>query len=210
MGGSRRSRKGADPNPIEGIVVHGDSWGESRALDKRLVSACLRGDEEAWVAVWQRYGPLVKAVARRAGCDAEEARDVVQRVALVALQSLSSLKNPEKLAGWLAGVARFQSFEVVRQRRPAEDLDSVGPSVDPRADDELIREQELALLQRAFGQLEERCQRLLQRLELKEPPDSYRDVASSEGLSETSIGPIRRRCMQRLRRLVEQLSQSAS
>jgi RNA polymerase sigma factor (sigma-70 family) len=190
--------------------VHGDNWGESRALDNRLVSACLRGDEEAWVAVWQRYGPLVKAVARRAGCDSEEARDVVQRVALVALQSLGSLKNPEKLAGWLAGVARFQSFEVVRQRRPAEDLDSVGPSVDPRADDELIREQELALLQQAFGRLEDRCRRLLHRLELKEPPESYRDVASAEGLSETSIGPIRRRCMQRLRKIVEELSRPAS
>ena len=190
--------------------MHGDSWVESRALDKGLVSACLRGDEEAWVAVWTRYGPLVKAVARRAGCDAEEARDVVQRVALVALQNLSSLKNPEKLAGWLAGVARFQAFEVVRQRRPGEDLDSVGPWVDARADDDLIRDQELALLQRAFEQLEDRCQRLLQRLELKEPPDSYRDVAIAEGLSETSIGPIRRRCMQRLRKLVEQLSRSAA
>jgi RNA polymerase sigma factor (sigma-70 family) len=190
-------------------VVDGNPWGESRALDKRLVSACLRGDEEAWVVVWQRYGPLVKAVARRTGCDSEEARDVVQRVALVALQNLSSLKNPEKLAGWLAGVARFQSLEVIRQRRPAEDIDGLAHSFDPRVDDELIRDQELALLQRSLEQLEDRCRRLLHRLELKEPPDSYRDVAAAEGLSETSIGPIRRRCMQRLRTIVERLSRSA-
>ena len=50
-------------------------WKTERARDTALVAACLRGDEEAWTAVWHRYAPLVKAVARRTGCDAEEARD---------------------------------------------------------------------------------------------------------------------------------------
>lgn len=186
------------------------SWSESRALDRRLVKACLQGDEDAWTAVWERYGSLVKAVARRTGCDSEEARDVVQRVALVALQNLGSLANPEKLAGWLAGVARFQSLELIRQRRPAAALDGFEGSVDARVDDDLIRDQELAHLKVAFDRLEDRCRRLLFRLELKEPTDSYRDVANDEGLSETSIGPIRRRCMQRLRKLVEQLSRTAT
>ena len=191
-------------------MAHEGKWSESRAIDRRLVKACLVGDEAAWAAVWQRYGSLVKAVARRTGCDHEEARDVVQRVALVALQNLGSLANPEKLAGWLAGVARFQSLELIRQRRPAADLDGVDPSVDSRADDDLIRDQELAMLRVAFDRLEDRCRRMLHRLELKEPADSYRDVATDEGLSETSIGPIRRRCMQRLRKLVEQLSGTAT
>jgi RNA polymerase sigma factor (sigma-70 family) len=175
-------------------------------MDRRLVKACLRGDEEAWVAVWERYGPLVKAVSRRTGCNPEEARDVVRRVALVALQNLASLSNPEKLAGWLAGVARYQSLEVIRQRRHTADVDGRDIPVEPQADQDLIRDQELAVLRVAFDRLEDRRRRLLQRLELKEPADSYRDVAAAEGLSETSIGPIRRRCLQRLRKLVEQLS----
>jgi RNA polymerase sigma factor (sigma-70 family) len=181
-------------------------WSESRALDRRLVQGCLRGDEEAWVEVWEKYGPLVKSVSRRVGCDPEEARDVVQRVALVALQKLSSLNHPEKLAGWLAGVARLQSLEVIRNRRPAANIDGLQPTIEVRLDEELIRDQELALLHHAFGQLEDRCRRILHRLELKEPADTYRDVAASEGLSESSIGPIRRRCMQRLRKIVDGLS----
>ncbi len=184
-------------------------WSESRALDRRLVNACLRGDEEAWVAVWQKYGPLVKSVSRRVGCDSEEARDVVQRVALVALQNLGSLKNPEKLGGWLAGVARLQSLEAIRNRRPTASIDGLQPTTETRLDEELIRDQELALLHRAFGRLEDRCRRILHRLELKEPADTYRDVAAAEGLSESSIGPIRRRCMQRLRKIVEQLSRTS-
>ncbi len=173
------------------------------------MQGCLRGSEEAWVAVWEKYGPLVKSVSRRVGCDAEEARDVVQRVALVALQNLSSLNNPEKLGGWLAGVARLQSLEVIRSRRPAASIDSLQPSIEVRLDEELIRDQELALLHHAFGRLEDRCRRILHRLELKEPADKYRDVAASEGLSESSIGPIRRRCMQRLRKIVDGLSRTS-
>jgi RNA polymerase sigma factor (sigma-70 family) len=194
----------------EDNVSRESPWSESRAIDRRLVKACLRGEEDAWTTVWDRYGSLVKAVARRTGCDAEESRDVVQRVALVALQNLGSLANPDKLAGWLAGVARYQSLELIRQRRPSAELDGYEASVDSRADDSLIRDQELAVLRVAFVRLEDRCRRLLHRLELKEPADSYRDVAADEGLSETSIGPIRRRCMQRLRKLVEQLSRTSA
>jgi len=185
-------------------------WDAERETDHALVTACRRGDEDAWVAVWQRYGPLVKAVARRTGCDSEEARDVVQRVALVALEKLGSLRDPKKLAPWLAGVARFQSLEMIRQRRPASLLDENTAVSHPRYDDEMVRAEDLARLRQAFAQLEGRCQRLLHRLMLKEPPDSYKDVAKDEDLSATSIGPIRRRCMKRLGKLIEKLSRSDS
>lgn len=172
------------------------------------MKACLKGDEQAWIAVWERYGSLVKSVARRTGCDSEEARDVVQRVALVALEKLDTLRDPKKLAPWLAGVARLQSLEMIRQRRPASELDDRMIVSNPRYDEEMSRAEDLGRLRQAFAQLEERCQRLLHRLVLKEPPDSYQDVARDEDLSATSIGPIRRRCMTRLGKLVTALSRS--
>jgi RNA polymerase sigma factor (sigma-70 family) len=184
-------------------------WTAQRESDSSLVEACRRGDEEAWVTVWQRYGPLVKSVARRTGCDAEDARDVVQRVALVALEKLPSLRDPKKLAPWLAGIARYQSLEMIRQRRPASLLDEGSAVSDPRYDDELVRAEEIARLRQAFTRLEDRCRRMLRRLMLKDPPDSYRDVARDEDLSPTSVGPIRRRCMKRLGKLIEELSRSA-
>ena len=164
---------------------------------------CLQRDEAAWTEVWDRYGPLVKAVARRTGCDDEEVREVLQRAALVALEGLDRLQSPEKLAGWLAGVARFQALELRRSRRPAEELYESTAVEEPRSEARLERDQEMAWLRRAFVRLEARCQRLLYRLELKEPGDAYRDVAEAEGLSPTSIGPIRRRCLERLRALLE-------
>ena len=189
---------------------HQHVWTADREKDQELVKACRRGDEEAWVTVWQRYGPLVKSVARRTGCDSEEARDVLQRVALVALQKLDSLRDPKKLASWLAGIARFQSLEMIRERRPAALLQEDSAVSNPRYDDEMVRTEDLARLRQAFAQLEERCQRLLNRLMLKEPPDSYQDVARDENLAATSIGPIRLRCMKRLGKLIVGLSRSDS
>jgi RNA polymerase sigma factor (sigma-70 family) len=181
-------------------------WEEIRATDRSLVAACLAGDEAAWTLLWERYGPLVKAIARRVGADHEESREVLQRVALVALEKLGGLRDRAKLAGWLAGVARLQTMEVLRQRRGGEEVTAATAVAEPEHAGRLIADQQLALLRRAFLGIDPRCQRLLQRLELSEPPASYQAVAEAEGLSPTSIGPIRRRCLERLRKAFERVS----
>jgi len=183
-------------------------WAAIRQKSRKLVAACLDGDEDAWVDLWKTHGPLVKAVARRTGCDAEEARDVLQWVALVAIQRLDRLREPEKLPGWLAGISRYQAMEVIRQRRPADELqpwlavDSSSPG------DAYEREQEVAILHRAMLEIDDRCRRLIHGLDLKEPPDTYKEVAEAEGLAPSSIGPVRRRCLHRLKKIIDALSQN--
>lgn len=174
--------------------------------DRRLVASCLIGDEEAWTELWTRYGPVVKAVARRVGCDTEEARDVLQRVALVALQRLDQLRDPEKLAGWLAGTARYQALELIRKRRPGEQLFPGSAVHEPDPETSMQRDRDVAVLRHALTKLDERCRRLIHSLDLEDPPLSYRDVAQVEGLAPSSIGPIRRRCLKRLGKIVEKLS----
>jgi RNA polymerase sigma factor (sigma-70 family) len=181
-------------------------WEEVRATDRVLVGACLAGDDAAWALLWERYGPLVKAIARRVGADAEEAREVLQRVALVALERLGGLRDRAKLAGWLAGVARLQTLEVLRQRRGGEEITAATVVENPDHDQRLIDDEQLAILRRALVGIDPRCQRLLVRLELTDPPESYQAVAESEGLAPTSIGPIRRRCLERLRKAFERMS----
>jgi len=178
--------------------------------DRTLVKRCLNGDEEAWVELWAHYGPVVKAVARRAGCDSEEARDVLQRVALAALQGLDGLRDPEKLGGWLAGTARYQAFDLIRRRRPAEQLFSGSAVHEPSPEESIQRDRDLVILRRALSDLDERCRRMIQKLDLADPPVSYRDVAEAEGLKPSSVGPIRRRCLNRLRKIIDKLSDRRS
>ncbi len=178
--------------------------------DRTLVKRCLKGDEEAWVELWARYGPVVKAVARRAGCDSEEARDVLQRVALAALQGLDGLRDPEKLGGWLAGTARYQAFDLIRRRRPAEQLFPGSAVHEPSPEESMQRDRDVVMLRRALLDLDERCRRMIQKLDLADPPVSYREVAEAEGLTPSSVGPIRRRCLNRLRKIVDRLSDRPS
>jgi len=185
-----------------------DGWAESRAASARLVAACRAGDESAWEELWRRFGPVVKAVARRTGCDADEADEVLQRVALATLEGLEGLREPEKLHGWLAAVARYQALAVMRARTPSVELHERAAVEDPDPAGDLARDEELVALREAMARLDPRCRRLIERLHLKDPPDSYAEVAADEGLAPTSIGPIRGRCLKRLRRLVEDLSRS--
>jgi RNA polymerase sigma factor (sigma-70 family) len=188
------------------VTTKDSGTAERHIADRSLVASCLKGDEEAWAELWIRYGPVVKAVARRVGCDPEEAKDVLQRVALVALQGLDRLRDPEKLAGWLAGTARYQALEVIRKRRPGEQLFPGSAVHQPDPEESMQRDRDVMALRRALLDLDERCRRLIQSLDLEDPPVSYRDVAEAEGLAPSSIGPIRRRCLKRLGKIVEKLS----
>ncbi len=183
--------------------------GQGAALtDSQLVNACLQGNEAAWTELWCRYGGVVKAVARRLGCTADESRDVLQLVALTALEKLSGLRDPDKLAAWLAGVARNRARELRRKRLGAEEIGLESAIAAGGADEELLWAQQLGLLRAALLELDERCQRLLRRLDLSEPAESYQAAAAAEGLAASSIGPIRRRCLNRLRKIFERLSRS--
>jgi len=186
-----------------------DAWTEVRARDRKVVARCLEGDEDAWAELWSRYGPLVKYTARRAGCDDEECRDVLQRVALVALQNLDRLREPAKLPAWLAGIARFQALDLIRQQRQGVELHPGVATTDHDPTESMERDQRAAALRQAMVQLDPRCRRLIHRLELSERAASYQEVAKEEGLAASSIGPIRRRCLKKLKSLFLKLSQSA-
>lgn len=189
---------------------HAGSWDAVRRRDRDLVKGCLQGDEDSWTQLWLLYGPLVKATARRAGLGDDDVGEVLQRTAVVALERLSSLREPEKLAGWLAGIARYQVLAIRRSSRSSYELDEslTDEGADFTAD--LERDQEVARLYSGLASLDPRCRRLLARLDLKDPPDSYQDVAGDESLAPTSIGPIRRRCLNRLKKAVERLSRLRS
>jgi DNA-directed RNA polymerase specialized sigma subunit len=61
-----------------------------------------------------------------------------------------------------------------------------------------------ALLEVALRQLDDRCQSLLKALFFAPEELSYEQIAKSVGIAFNSLGPIRGRCLQRLRKLIEE------
>ncbi len=73
--------------------------------DAELVTRARTGDRWAEEMIYRRHVGRVAGVARRLLRDPTEAADVVQDTFLIAFSRLSTLANPEALAGWLGRIA---------------------------------------------------------------------------------------------------------
>ncbi|HWQ11725.1 MAG TPA: sigma-70 family RNA polymerase sigma factor [Roseiflexaceae bacterium] len=178
--------------------------------DAELVLGCRRGEEAAWDALVGRYQRPVTAIARRAGLDAEQAADVLQRVLTALVEQLDRIEHPELIGAWLLTAARREAWRQRRRERTAggtlDDLARGGEASNgPAPDEDMLRSEERDAVQTALNALDERCRRLLMLLFERPDPPSYAAIAASLGVGEGSIGPTRARCLEKLRRLLSDL-----
>ena len=98
--------------------------------DDRLVARIRRGNEDAFAALWERYqGPLLSYCRHMLGSH-EEAEDAVQQVFINAYRALARDDDRDvAVRPWLYRIARNQCLDVLRARRPAEELAEDEPSV---------------------------------------------------------------------------------
>jgi RNA polymerase sigma-70 factor (ECF subfamily) len=85
--------------PIEELADDGISDG---ALLERFLT---HGDLTAFAKLVQRHGPMVRAACRRGLRDCHAVEDACQATFLVLLRKAHLIARPERLAGWLYGVA---------------------------------------------------------------------------------------------------------
>ncbi len=177
--------------------------------DRRLIDACLDGDELAWNVMVDKYSQLVFGIARRYGAPREEATDLFQAIWLDAYNDLPKLRRKEALKGWLVSLASHKCYHWKRKylRRQIhevatgedQDLDDHA-AADPKLIERLSREQ---LVREAVFSLNPRCREMICLLFFTFPPRPYKEVAESMGLAVGSIGFIRKRCLIRLQRALE-------
>ena len=82
-----------------------------------VVREALDGNVEAFGSLYDRYAGLIRAICHdESGRDLHRAQDLCQEVFLRGYRSLGTLKEPEKFAGWLVGIARLVCQEGRRRR----------------------------------------------------------------------------------------------
>ena len=179
--------------------------------DAGLIKACRKGDETAWNALVDRYQRLVFAVPRRAGLSEAQSADILQEVFLTLFQKLDEIKDPSKVRSWLVTTAKFKTWAVVRKNKglyspeTEEEMELEMSNLtdnSPLAEDALVVLEEQHLVRTALKKLEERCQRILTMIYLSEPAASYVEVAEAIGVGATSISPLRRRCLDKLAKIL--------
>jgi RNA polymerase sigma factor (sigma-70 family) len=176
--------------------------------DSRLIQECLNGNEAAWSALIGKYKNLIFSIPVRYGFSEEDSADIFQAVSMDLLAELSSLREPNALAGWLIQVTRNKCFhrKQAQQRQKlqeVDDLDSYASPEEPK--DFALQVQQEQMLREALLALSPRCQRLVRMLFFEMPARPYQQVAKELDLASGSIGFIRKRCLDKLRQRLEQV-----
>ncbi|MET8160282.1 sigma-70 family RNA polymerase sigma factor [Sphaerisporangium sp. NPDC005289] len=170
-------------------------------------------DETAWRDLVSRFGHRMWAVARATGLDPADAGDAVQAAWLRLLESGHTIRDPERVGGWLITTTRHEAMRIGRARAGARPsglpTDLPPPSgADPPASGggdpvaALLSDDQGRRLWAAVDTLPRPCGALV-RLIVLAPDASYAQLSRRLGMPIGSIGPTRIRCLKRLRSLVE-------
>lgn len=179
--------------------------------DAALIKRCRENDETAWDELVERYQRLIFAIPRRAGLTEEQASDVFQDVFLTLFEKIDTIEQPERIRSWMVTTAKFKTWAVVRGSKgfyspeTEEEMEAEMASIadgSPLADELLVELEEQHLIRSALRELEERCQQILSMIYLRDPAASYAEVAISIGVGETSISPLRTRCLKKLGKIL--------
>lgn len=170
-----------------------------------LLVAAGAGSQDAWNALVDRYGRLVWSVVRGFRFDSATAADVSQTVWLRLVEHCDRIRDPERLASWLATTARNESIRASRRLAraiPTEFSVEVADDTAPPLDERLLDDEQLGEVLGAFGEMSPKCREILELL-CTDPPLDYEAISELLGMPIGSIGPTRARCIDRLRRLLE-------
>lgn len=174
----------------------------------RLVEECLRGNEQSWHALVERYKNLIYSIPHRYGAPPQDAADIFQSVCLDLFHELPRLRSVDALQGWLIRVTTHKCYHWKRQQTSQasdwdEDSMDVLPENGPAPRDGLAGLEREQMVREAIATLPPRCQEMIGLLFFEQPPLPYDEVAHRLSVARGSIGFIRGRCLKRLKRILE-------
>jgi RNA polymerase sigma factor (sigma-70 family) len=173
------------------------------------VKECLSGNEAAWSQLIDKYKALIYSIPIKYNLPLHEAADVFQATCVELLVRLPELRQPRALPKWLMQVAHHECYRVKRlsQRVVSRDgeKDTPEPETPPIAESLVQQTQEEQMLREAMAVLTPQCRRLVEMLFFESPSRPYAQVAAELGLALGSIGFTRQKCIERLRRQLEEL-----
>lgn len=188
---------GADPGPSD------DDPGQAalQPATSSLIARCRDGDPDAWNRLVERYERLVFSVALRNGLSREDAADVTQTTFVALLESLNKLHTDESVPSWLMTVSRRHAWRL-RNRRQQEFITNALVDL---PHDPVGGWDRAVVVHEALQRLGPPCRELLIALYFDPASPSYAEIAAQLGRAVGGIGPLRSRCLERLRALLEEL-----
>jgi RNA polymerase sigma factor (sigma-70 family) len=174
--------------------------------DERLVSECLKGNQQAWSALLDKYKNLIFSIPVKLGLH-EEASDIFQAVCLDLLTGLPNLREPRALPKWLMQTCYHKCMRHHRAAGKmvplADETENLPADTQELPHDLVVQVEREQVLRDVIAELPPRCERMIRMLFFENPPRAYQTIAAELGVATGSIGFIRGRCLARLRKQLE-------
>jgi RNA polymerase sigma factor (sigma-70 family) len=165
-----------------------------------LLQSAALGDDGAWTEIVNRYRGLVGAVVRSYRLQDADARDAEQRTWLRLVEHRGSVRDPERLGGWLATTASRECLRILRESRAlaTDELDALADP-DRSVEERVVDADTVERLWKIVAQLPPRGRTIMREL-FADEPRPYAEVARATGIPIGSLGPSRARLIERVRR----------
>jgi RNA polymerase sigma factor (sigma-70 family) len=183
----------------------------AHSSDEQLIGRCLKGDQEAWSALIDKYKNLIYSIPIKLGMY-QDAGDIFQSVCVDLLSELPRLREHRALPKWLMQTCyhkclRYQraTDRLVELAPEGKDSNAASPasSADDLPEHLLMQLEQEQILRDAISELPEKCERMVRLLFFENPPRPYENIAEELGMATGSIGAIRGRCLAYLRKHLE-------
>jgi DNA-directed RNA polymerase specialized sigma24 family protein len=190
----------SEPAPLPGVG----------ATLRAAVADCIRrhldGDPDAMADLTRQVTPWLHHVLRPYRLARHTADDVVQSTLLLALLHLREVRDPASGLSWLSVVVRREALRVIQVERryiPVDELPlpHAAPATAEGTEEIVLTRLSHAVVRRTFSKLPLRHRMLLERAVNSDRP-GYARISRELQMPLGSIGPTRRRCLERMRRML--------
>jgi RNA polymerase sigma factor (sigma-70 family) len=181
------------------------------ASDEKVIGRCLKGDQEAWSALIDKYKNLIYSIPIKLGMH-QDANDIFQSVCVDLLSELPRLREHRALPKWLMQTCYHKCLHYQRSAErlvelapEGADSDAAFPAsgVEELPEHMLVQLEQEQILRDAVLELPGKCERMVRLLFFEIPPRPYEAVAKELGMASGSIGAIRGRCLAQLKKYLE-------
>jgi len=120
----------------------------TKPSDRELIQTVMAGEKTAFAELYDRYGPLVRAICYDTTRNLTDAQDLAQDVFMRAYENLGRLRDPDRFGKWVVGIARFRCREWRRRKSKGRDKhvgldDTELAMANPSNDDRIERLREM-------------------------------------------------------------------
>lgn len=183
--------------------------------ESQLLARCLRGDAEAWDALFeQHYGATARFIFQvSSDFTREDVEEICQETFLTVIKSLPTFQRQSQFQTWLFRIAANKAHDFLERQRAAKRGGGVRPlslqaenerdgatvelpAHTPGPDRVLMHAEEASLVTRALAELGGPCQEVI---ELRYFADlSYDEIAAALGLNVKTVSSRLSKCLDKL------------